>query len=77
MRESFTRRYTMIIAYTASIGRDKIDLEITKFQELIQQLSGKIEKSEYLGEKPLAYEINKQNKAHYVQYYFKLNNFYL
>ena len=69
-----TRRYCAIIAYVPSIGKDKVDLEINKFKSLIKEMSGIFEKFEYLGLKNLSYEIKKYNTAHYVQYYFKLNN---
>ena len=66
------KRYAAVVAYSPSIGRDKVDNEIEKFKTVVAELSGKVEKQEYLGLKGLAYEIKKCNTAHYVQYYFKL-----
>jgi small subunit ribosomal protein S6 len=74
MKDSLFRRYTAIIAYSPSIGKEKVDSEIDKFKQLVVDISGKVEKAEYLGLKPLAYEIKKYNTAHYVQFYFKFED---
>ena len=68
------KRYAAIIAYSPSIGKDKVDLEIEKFKGIIETMGGKIEQFEYLGIKNLAYAIKKNNQAHYVQLYFNLLN---
>jgi ribosomal protein S6 len=67
------RRYVGIFAYVPSINPEKINLQIEEFKKLINSLSGKLEHSEYLGLKNLAYEILKHKKAHYIQYYWYFN----
>ena len=71
MRNDLHKRYAIIVAYVPSIERDKIELEINKFKELVTSMEGRIEKHEYLGLKKLAYKIKKYESAHYVQYYIK------
>lgn len=68
------KRYSAIFAYSPSIGRDKVDFEMDKVSNLIKEFGGKVERTEYLGLKELAYSIKKYNTAHYVQYYFHLKD---
>jgi len=66
------RRYCVIIVYSPSLGRDKIDFEIEKFKTLVNEHQGHVEKAEYMGIKPLAYTIKQHDTAHYVQMYVNL-----
>ena len=72
MTDDLYKRYAVIIAYSPTIGTDKVNIEIVDFQNMVKNLNGKTEKAEYLGLKSLAYEIKKQNSAHYVQFYINM-----
>ncbi len=66
------KRYSIIVAYVPKISSEEIEKESENILKLVQAFEGSIEKTEYMGKKPLAFTILKYNEAHYVQYYVHL-----
>ena len=57
--------YESVIICRQDITKNQLDIIISKFKTTIENEKGKILTEEYWGLKNLAYEINKNKKAHY------------
>ena len=57
--------YESVIICRQDITKNQLDNIISEFKKIIEDDKGKILTEEYWGLKTLAYEINKNKKAHY------------
>ena len=57
--------YESVIICRQDITKNQLDIIISDFKKIIEDDKGKILAEEYWGLKNLAYEINKNKKAHY------------
>ena len=57
--------YESVIICRQDITKNQLDIIISEFKKIIENEKGKILAEEYWGLKSLAYEINKNKKAHY------------
>ena len=57
--------YESVIICRQDITKNQSDIIISEFKKIIENEKGKILAEEYWGLKNLAYEINKNKKAHY------------
>ena len=57
--------YESVIICRQDITKNQLDIIISEFKNIIENEKGKILTEEYWGLKNLAYEINKNKKAHY------------
>ena len=57
--------YESVIICRQDITKNQLDIIISEFKKIIEDDKGKILAEEYWGLKNLAYEINKNKKAHY------------
>ena len=57
--------YESVIICRQDITKNQLDIIISEFKKIIENEKGKILAEEYWGLKNLAYEINKNKKAHY------------
>ena len=57
--------YENVIICRQDITKNQLDVIISDFKKIIENEKGKILSEEYWGLKNLAYEINKNKKAHY------------
>ena len=57
--------YESVIICRQDITKNQLDIIISEFKNIIENEKGKILAEEYWGLKNLAYEINKNKKAHY------------
>ena len=57
--------YESVIICRQDITKNQLDTIISDFKKIIENEKGKILSEEYWGLKNLAYEINKNKKAHY------------
>jgi len=57
--------YESVIICRQDITKNQLDTIISDFKKIIEDDKGKILAEEYWGLKTLAYEINKNKKAHY------------
>jgi small subunit ribosomal protein S6 len=57
--------YESVIICRQDITKNQLDIIISEFKKNIENEKGKILNEEYWGLKNLAYEINKNKKAHY------------
>ena len=57
--------YESVIICRQDITKNQLDIIISEFKKVIEDDKGKILAEEYWGLKNLAYEINKNKKAHY------------
>ena len=57
--------YESVIICRQDITKNQLDIIISDFKKIIEDDKGKILNEEYWGLKNLAYEINKNKKAHY------------
>ena len=57
--------YESVIICRQDITKNQLDIIISEFKKIIEDDKGKILAQEYWGLKTLAYEINKNKKAHY------------
>jgi small subunit ribosomal protein S6 len=57
--------YESVIICRQDITKNQLDIIISEFKNIIENENGKILTEEYWGLKTLAYEINKNKKAHY------------
>ena len=57
--------YESVIICRQDITKNQLDIIISEFKKIIEDDKGKILAEEYWGLKTLAYEINKNKKAHY------------
>ena len=64
------RPYEMMILMNPDIDEPKDEAE--KVEEVVRSLGGEIAKTEVLGKKRLAYEVQKKNEGYYVLSSFKL-----
>lgn len=64
------RPYEMMVLMAPDMEDPKDEVE--KVEEVVRSLGGEIVKTEVLGRKQLAYEINKKNEGVYALLYFRL-----
>ena len=57
--------YENVIICRQDITKNQLDTIVSEFKKIIEDEKGKILAEEYWGLKNLAYEINKNKKAHY------------
>ena len=57
--------YESVIICRQDITKNQLDIIISEFKKIIEDDKGKVLAEEYWGLKTLAYEINKNKKAHY------------
>ena len=57
--------YESVIICRQDITKNQLDIIISEFKKIIEDDKGKVLTEEYWGLKTLAYEINKNKKAHY------------
>ena len=57
--------YESVVICRPDITKNQLDIIISDFKKIIENDKGKILAEEYWGLKNLAYEINKNKKAHY------------
>ena len=57
--------YESVIICRQDITKNQLDIIISEFKNIIENEEGEILAEEYWGLKNLAYEINKNKKAHY------------
>ena len=57
--------YESVIICRQDITKNQLDIIVSEFKKNIENENGKILSEEYWGLKNLAYEINKNKKAHY------------
>ena len=57
--------YESVIICRQDITKNQLDIIMSEFKKIIEDDKGKILAEEYWGLKTLAYEINKNKKAHY------------
>ena len=64
------RLYESVILVQSNLDSEQRDGLFQKLESVISENNGKILKKDEWGKKKLAYEINKQNEAHYSFYEF-------
>ena len=64
------RPYEMMVLMSPDIEEPKE--EVSKIEEVVRSLGGEIVKTDVLGRKRLAYEIQKKNEGNYALFNFKL-----
>ena len=57
--------YESVVICRPDVTKNQLDIIISEFKKIIENEKGKILSEEYWGLKNLAYEINKNKKAHY------------
>jgi len=65
--------YENVIICRQDITKNQLDIIISEFKKNIENENGKILSEEYWGLKNLAYEINKNKKAHYTMLIIETN----
>ena len=65
--------YESVIIFIQDITKNQLDIIISEFKKNIENEKGKILREEYWGLKNLAYEINKNKKAHYTMLIIETN----
>ena len=65
--------YESVIICRQDITKNQLDIIISEFKKNIENENGKILSEEYWGLKNLAYEINKNKKAHYTMLIIESN----
>ena len=65
--------YESVIICRQDITKNQLDVIISEFKKNIENEKGKILNEEYWGLKNLAYEINKNKKAHYTMLIIESN----
>jgi small subunit ribosomal protein S6 len=60
------KSYEVLTVYKASLDADEVDKHLAKIEETVTSFEGKVEKTEKMGRKRLAYEINKFNDGYFV-----------
>ena len=65
--------YESVIICRQDITKNQLDIIISEFKKNIENENGKILSEEYWGLKNLAYEINKNKKAHYTMLIIETN----
>jgi small subunit ribosomal protein S6 len=65
--------YESVIIFRQDITKNQLDIIISEFKKIIENEKGKILAEEYWGLKNLAYEINKNKKAHYIMLIIESN----
>ena len=66
--------YEQVIIIKSSISSSEVDKIVAFLEELVGNYNGKSLKKEYWGIRDLAYEINKNKKAHYMLFCFESNS---
>ena len=64
------RLYEIMVLMNPDIDEPKEEAE--KVEEVVRSLGGEMAKTEVLGKKRLAYEVQKKNEGYYVLFTFKL-----
>ena len=65
--------YESVIICRQDITKNQLDIIISDFKKNIENEKGKVLAEEYWGLKNLAYEINKNKKAHYTLLIIEIN----
>ena len=65
-------KYESVIIINPSVDEEGIKALIAKFTDLINK-QGKLEKTDELGKRKLAYEVKKNTEGYYAVYYFEAN----
>lgn len=65
--------YECMFIVDAQVDDEKFESLVTKFEEIITSNSGEIQKTDRLGKRRLAYEINDRPEGIYVDLYFNAN----
>ena len=60
------KTYEVLTVYKANLDAEEIDQNIAKIVETVYSYEGKVEKTERIGRKKLAYEINKFTDGFFV-----------
>ena len=63
-------KYESVIIINPSVDEEGIKALIAKFTDLINK-QGKLEKTDELGKRKLAYEVKKNTEGYYVVFYFE------
>ena len=64
--------YELMIIVDPTLAEKDRDASFTKIKKLIKEFSGKVESEELMGEKKLAYKINRSEKGFYTLLNLKL-----
>jgi len=64
--------YELMIIVDPTLAEKDRDASFTKIKKLIKEFSGKVESEEVMGEKKLAYKINRSEKGFYTLLNLKL-----
>jgi len=65
------REYEKVVIIDPSIGKDNIEKEITKIEDMIKENGGELTSTQKWGAKKLAYPIKKLDTGFYVVFTFK------
>jgi len=65
------REYEKVVIIDPSIGKDNIEKEITKIEDMIKKNGGELTSTQTWGAKKLAYPIKKLDTGFYVVFTFK------
>ena len=60
------KSYEVLTVYKASLDAEEVDKNLAKIEETVAGYEGKIEKTDKMGRKKLAYEIEKFNDGYFV-----------
>lgn len=60
------KSYEVFTVYKASLDADEVDKNLAKIEETVTGFEGKVEKTDKMGRKKLAYEIEKFNDGYFV-----------
>ncbi|HID94400.1 MAG TPA: 30S ribosomal protein S6 [bacterium (Candidatus Stahlbacteria)] len=66
-----TRDYENVVIIDPTIGKDNIEKEITKIEELIKEHGGELTSTQKWGARKLAYPIRKLDTGFYVVFTFR------
>ena len=64
--------YELMLIVDPTLAEKERDASFAKIKKLIKEFSGKVESEDIMGEKKLAYKINKSEKGVYALYNIKL-----
>jgi len=65
-RRKKLKSYEILTVYKASLDSEEIDANLAKIEETVASYSGKVDKTEKMGRKKLAYEIQKYTDGYFV-----------
>lgn len=60
------KSYEVFTVYKASLDAEEVDKNLAKIEETVTGFEGKVEKTDKMGRKKLAYEIEKFNDGYFV-----------